>query len=332
MNPTTSVITLRRADIRLELLTLGATLRRFEVLIGQTWRNIVLGHPDLADYVANVGYLGSTVGRVANRMGGARFSLDGVDYPLAANAGVNQLHGGPGGFSTREWDVLGQGADWVEFGLTSADGDQGYPGEVAVRARFELLDDGAQVHFWAATDAPTVVNLTTHPYFNLDGEGSGSVEGHRLQIPSEAFTPLHPDGVPTGEIRGVAGTALDFRDGQLIGTARERAVAEGLDRDNGIDHNFAIEGSGPREQLRLFGADGLTLTVFSDLPGVQVYTGNHFAGEPGTSGLPYPVWAGVAVEPQGFPDAPNHANFPPVVLRPGEEYTTTTRWQLTRPE
>jgi len=134
VNPTTDQLSIQRADIRLELLTLGATLRRLEVAIDGGWRNITLGHPTLADYRANPGYLGSSVGRFANRIDHARFALDGVDYELAANAAPNQVHGGPGGFSARQWDVLGVGTDWAEFGLTSADGDQGFPGQVVARA------------------------------------------------------------------------------------------------------------------------------------------------------------------------------------------------------
>ena len=323
-----SVILLANDAVRLELLPTGATIRRFEVAVDDGWRNILLGHPQLSDYANNPGYLGATVGRFANRLAESRFTLDGHVYQLAANEGVNQLHGGPDGFGTRIWDVVATGPDFVEFGLTSADGDQGYPGEVRVSARYELIPGGAQITYRATTDAPTVINLTTHPYFNLDGEGGHDTDWHRLFIHASAYTPNHDDGIPTGEIRDVAGSAADFRSGQLFEQAREQAEAEGITRNGGFDHNFVVDGQGMREHCRLIGGDGLTLTICSDQVAIQVYGGEHFAGEPGTSGLPYPRHAGVALETQNFPDAPNHANFPSAVLRPGEEYLAVTQWLI----
>lgn len=323
-----AIIELASESVRLELLPLGATLRRFEVLLPDgTWRNILLGHPTPADYETNVGYLGASVGRFANRIGGARFTLDGTRYIVDANEGVNQLHGGAKGFSTRVWDVAGVGDDWVEFTLESANGDQGFPGKVAVSALFELVAGGAQVTYRATTDAPTVVNLTTHPYFNLDGEDSGDTDFHQLRMPASYYTPNHDDGIPTGEIRDVTDSAADFRLGRVLGPARERALEEGITRSGGYDHNFVIDGEGLREHCRFTGASGLKLVLRSDAPALQVYTGEHLDGTaPGASGVPYVRRAGVALEPQGFPDAPNHDNFPSTVLRPGEEYVTTTQW------
>jgi aldose 1-epimerase len=323
-----STIHLTGEAVRLDILTLGATLRRFDVRLPDgTWRNILLGHPSDADYVSGLGYLGASVGRFANRIGGARFTLEGTEYVLDANEGPNQLHGGPAGFASRKWDVAGLDEDWVELVLVSPDGDQGFPGEVRVSALFELVEGGAQVTYRATTDAPTVVNLTTHPYFNLDGEASGDTDFHQLRVPAGAYTPNTDDGIPTGEIRDVTGSAADFRVGRLLGPAREHAAEEGITRNGGYDHNFVVDGTGLREHCRFTGASGLTLTLRSDAPALQVYTGEHFAGlAPGTSGVPYVRRAGVALEPQGFPDAPNHENFPGTVLRPGEEYVTTTQW------
>jgi aldose 1-epimerase len=327
VNPTTDLIIIQRAGIRLELLALGATLRRFDVAVGGHWRNITLGHPTVADYASNPGYLGASVGRFANRIDHAHFTLDGVSYPLAVNAAPNQVHGGPDGFAAPEWAVLGQGEDWAEFRLTSPDGDQGFPGEVIAEARYDVLDDGVEITYTATTSAPTLVNLTNHAYFNLNGEGAGTIDDHVLSVDADTFTVLRPDGVPTGEIHTVERTGLDFRTPRAIGTACDQVVATGWDRDGGIDHNFAINGSGMRRHAVLSTSE-LSLAVFSDLPGLQVYVGNHFAGEPGTSGAPYPLRAGVALETQTYPDAPNHPNFPSAVLRPGQEYHTTTRWQL----
>jgi aldose 1-epimerase len=172
-----------------------------------------------------------------------------------------------------------------------------------------------------------VVNLTTHPYFNLDGEDSGDTDFHQLRIPASTYTPNRDDGIPTGEIRDVTGSAADFRLGRVLGPAREHALEEGITRNGGYDHNFVVDGTGLREHCRFTGASGLKLVLRSDAPALQVYTGEHLDGTAaGTSGVPYVRRAGVALEPQGFPDAPNHDNFPSTVLRPGEEYVAITQW------
>lgn len=327
-----SLVRLYGESVRLEILPLGATLHRFEVRLPDgNWRNIVLGHPSLAGYVEGEGYLGASVGRFANRIARARFTLDGTQYQLDANEGENQLHGGTGGFHSRTWQVAGSGPEWVELTLFSPDGDQGYPGALEVVARYELVPGGAQVTYRARTDAPTVVNLTTHPYFNLDGEGSGATDAHRLQIHASRYTPNHADGIPTGEVRDVAGSAADFRDGPVLGEAWRAALAEGITRRGGFDHNWVVDGTGLREHCRFTGADGLALTIRSDQPALQMYGGEHFDGsQVGTSGATYGLHAGVALETQNFPDAPNHPAFPDPVLRPGQEYVATTQWLLGR--
>ena len=322
-----SVIRLAGDSVRLEILPLGATIHRFDVRLGDgTWRNILLGYATLEEYREAFGYLGMTVGRFANRIARGRFSLDGVEYQVDVNEPPNLLHGGNRGFHSREWDVVGSGADWAELRLVSPDGDQGFTGTLTASARYELVPGGAQVTYRATTDAPTVVNLTTHPYFNLDGEGTGATDGHRLTIHASRYTPNHDDGIPTGEIRDVTGSAADFRSGPLLGAARDAAEAEGITRKGGFDHNFVIDGAGMREHCRFTGQDGLTLTIVSDQPALQMYGGDGFDGRPGTSGKPYGRRAGVALETQGYPDAPNHDNFPSTVLRPDEEYTATTQW------
>lgn len=323
------VIQLGNDAVRLEILPRGAALRRFDVATPDGWRNIILGHPHLTDYDQNPGYLGATLGRFANRLGAARFSLDGLAHQVDPNEPPNQLHGGSDGFGRRCWSVTDAAADHAELSLVSPDGDQGYPGELRMTARFRLIAGGVEVVYRATTSAPTVVNLTTHPYFNLDGEGSGTIDGHRLWVGASAYTPTHEDGVPTGEVRDVTGSAADFRGEPVFGQWHRRAVAEGITRNGGYDHNFVVDGAGLRDHCRLTGTSGLSVTVRSDRPALQVYDGEHFIGEPGTSGKPYPVRAGLALETQAFPDAPNHPNFPSTVLRPGEEYVTTTQWLVT---
>ena len=319
---------LEGSDIRLELLPLGATVRRFDVLLPDgTWRNIVLGSGRSDDYLGANRYVGMTVGRFANRIARSRFCLDGVEYLLNANEGPNQLHGGPGGFHSQTWAVADRGPTWVEFSLVSPDSDQGFPGELRVSARYELVEGGVQVSYRATTDEPTVVNLTNHSYFNLNGEGNGDTDDHVLTVNASSYTPSGPDLIPTGEIRQVTGTAADLRLGRPLGEARTRAEADGITINGGFDHNFIVDGSGMREHCRLINPEGLSLTIRSDQPAIQVYGGDHFDGSHvGTSGRPYRRRAGVALETQHYPDSPNHADFPSTSLRPGEEYLAITRW------
>ena len=321
-------IRLESDDIAVEILPFGATLARFEVREADgAWRNIVLGLPTPEAYLTDPSFMGVSVGRYANRIANARFTLDGLEHRLEANEGPNCLHGGSGGYQARVWEVDALGAGHLALGLVSPDGDQGFPGELRVTAEFSVLENGAQVVYTAVTDAPTVVNLTTHPYFNLDGDGVGNTDLHRLVIKANAYTPTRADGIPTGEVRLVSGTAADFRLGQLLGDARVAAVAQGIDRNGGFDHNFVVDGIGLREHAVLTGSSGLTLRVVSDQPGLQVYGGDHFDGTViGVSGRPYQARAGVALETQQLPDAPNQPGFPSTVLRPGAVFTATTQW------
>jgi len=316
--------------IRLEVMPLGATVRRFEVLLRDgSWRNVVLGSRDVAGYLDSNSYFGASVGRYANRIAAGRFRLDGVEHVLSANEGRNQLHGGRDGFHARVWSVEGAGDDWVEFSLLSPDGDQGFPGELAVRARYELVAGGAKVTYRATTSAPTVVNLTNHSYFNLAGEASGDTDDHLLFVHASRYTPAGDDLIPTGEIRAVAGSAADFTRGQRLGAACAAAVAEGIALNDGWDHNFVVDGTGFREHCRLVGPDGMTLRVLSAQPAIQVYAGDHFDGsEVGPSGVAYQRRAGLALETQHFPDSPNRPEFPRTVLRPEEEYVATTAWLI----
>ena len=301
---------LSNAQLDLEILPLGASLHSFTVTLPDgNSRGIVVSRPD----PSVDSYEGATVGRFANRIDGAHFLLDGVGYSLVPNEGRNQLHGGPGGFSTVVWDVADVTPDAITLTHVSPDGDQGYPGTLTVTATYSLIEGGAQVEYTATTDAPTVVNLTAHPYFNL---GGATIESHLLTMPCSAYTPTRPDLIPTGEVRSVEGSAVDFRHGRLLGEALAAAIAAGIERGGGFDHNFVIDGEGMREHVRLTGPDGLTLVVRSDAPAVQLYSGEHMGR------------AGLAIEPQNYPDAPNHPDFPSAVLFPGETYRTTTQWSV----
>ncbi|MDR1710399.1 MAG: galactose mutarotase [Propionibacteriaceae bacterium] len=298
---------LSNAAVAVEIARFGATLHRFEV----AGRNIVISRPDPTKTV--MGYLGASVGRYANRLADGKFSIDGVGYQADRNEGPHTLHGGSGGYSELLWDEISYAPERLELGLASPDGDMGFPGNLAVRAVFTVLPDGLRIEYSASTDAPTVINLTAHPYFNLAGEGT--IDEHLLQVNSHEYTPVNAALIPSG-VADSSGTALDFRTQRLIAEARSAAIVTGLAAGDGFDHNLIVAGEGMRDHVKLTGG-GLTLTVRSDAPAVQVYDGQHFDG---ATPPPYPKYAGVAIEPQNYPDAPNHAEFPSAVLRPGEEY------------
>ncbi len=318
-------IEIARGGIRAELLTLGASLRRLEVpdRAGKL-ANVVLGYRDLADYRAHPRFYGVVAGRYANRIGGARFLLDGTKYRLPANSGPNNLHSGPRGFDLQDWKVAARDAHSVTFALRSPHLDNGFPGNLHVEARYAILEDGLAISFRATTDHATVVNLTNHAYFNLAGESSGAtILDHVLQIPASQITPVDTTMIPTGEFRPVEGTPFDFRTPKPVGRDIEAADPQ-LKLGRGYDHNFVLVGAAGtiRRIATLFDAgSGRVMDLHSTEPGVQLYTGNHLAnGAPGTGGGSYPARGGLCLEPQKFPDSPNKPSFPSARLDPGQQY------------
>ncbi|MBO9621818.1 MAG: galactose mutarotase [Sphingomonas sp.] len=330
MNPwlveggTIETIAIARGRYRAEILTLGAALHRLDVpgRDGQA-ANVVLGYRDLDEYRAAPRFYGSIAGRYANRIGGARFSLDGHEYRLPKNSGEHNLHSGPLGFDQQFWTIEGRGEDWVTLAHLSPDGFNGFPGNLRTRVRYSIGADGLAIGFRATTDKPTVVNLTNHAYFNLAGEASGTtVLDHWLQIPASRFTPVE-NQIPTGELRLVADTPFDFRAPKPVG--RDIAAADPqLGPALGYDHNFVLDA--PAGRLRraatLFDPhSGRVMELHTTEPGLQLYTGNHLAhGAPGTSGGSYPKYGALCLEPQKFPDSPNKPAFPSARLDPGQEY------------
>ncbi len=327
-------ITITSGRTTVELLARGASVRRLEVTDPSgTTRNVVLGYPDVADYGRQGQFHGATVGRYANRIAGGRFSLDGRQYQIPPNEGENALHGGPDGFDRRDWQVVEADSTAARFALVSPDGDQGFPGrleaEVAYRLTSEADVSELRIDYLAASDAPTVVNLTNHSYWNLDGEQAGSIDGHQLQVLASGYLPVDEGSIPLGPVEPVDGTPFDWRQGQPIGP-RIRAGHPQLLITKGLDHNLVLDGEGLRTAARLSSTvSGLALQVLTDQPGLQVYTGNLLDGTAfGTSGAVYRQGAGIAMETQAFPDSPNHPYYPSTVLRPGEQYRTTTIWRL----
>jgi len=302
-----------------ELWPLGATVHRLEVTGGDgVRRNVVLGHATVEERLGVRTYLGATVGRYANRIAGGRLEIDGATYALVAHDRGNLLHGGGDGFDRRVWDVVDADATTARLRLVSPDGDQGFPGRLVAEIEYAVSATGVRMTITAETDAPTVCNLTHHGYANLDGDGSGSIDEQRLRVPADSYTPVDDTDIPLGEHASVAGTPFDLRDGPLL--------ADVID----LDHNFVVRGSGMRTMAVLDSPRTLTrLEIRSDQPGLQVYTGQAFDGSSrSTEGVPYAARAGIALEPQLFPDSPHHPEWPSAVLRPGETYRHVLEWRF----
>jgi aldose 1-epimerase len=297
--------------------------------------DVTLGYAGLAGYLSDSSYFGCLVGRYANRIAKAGFTLDGKRYSLAANDGPNTLHGGPTGFCRRVWAAKvksEQNGDALELTYVSRDGEEGYPGTLTATVVYSLREDGGLViDYTATTDAPTVVNLTNHAYFNLAGEGAGTILDHELQLEADQFTPTDATLIPTGELRPVEGTPFDFRRPVAIG-ARIDAADEQLKVGGGYDHNFVVRGASGTLRLAarvVEKTSGRVLETFTTEPGIQFYTGNFLDGKTvGKSGKPYVKRGAFCLEAQRFPDSPNQAGFPSAVLRPGQTYRHTTVYRL----
>jgi aldose 1-epimerase len=318
--------------LRVRILTFGAVIERLEAPdhAGQ-WANLVLGLDSLEGYVQRSPHFGAVPGRFANRIAGGRFTLDGVEYHLACNNGPNALHGGPTGFGKRIWAIEDSSDRHVTLGYTSADGEEGYPGTLHAKVTYSLDGPELRLDYWAQTDRPTVLNLTNHSYFNLGGEGGGSVLGHVLQVEADAFLPVDATSIPTGEIRSVVGTPFDFRAPVPVGS-RIRQADEQLQHGIGYDHTWVLRpGPGVRPAVRLnHPPSGRMLEVLTTEPGVQVYSGNQLTGSlTGPSGRSYRQGDAICFETQHFPDSPNQPAFPSTTLRPGETFNSTTIFRLT---
>ncbi len=322
-----------RKGIEARIMTYGATLVSLR-LPDRSGRpdDVLLGFDDLAGYLGTHPYFGVVVGRYANRIAKGRFTLGGVTYTLAQNNNGNSLHGGLRGFDKVVWKaepVPGRGAVGVRLTYRSPDMEEGYPGNLAVTVVYTLTDaDELKIAYEAVTDKATPVNLTNHAYWNLAGQGRGDILGHILELFADQYTAVDSAAnlIPTGEIKDVRGTPLDFTAPHPIG---ERiAQVEG-----GYDHNFVIrKGRGPLAPAArvVEPSSGRVLEVFTDQPGIQLYTGNFLDGTvKGKGGTAYAKHAGFCLETQHFPDSPNHPNFPSTILEPGKTYATVTVHKFT---
>lgn len=289
--------------------------------------DVALGYDSVAAYEGNPPHFGATIGRNGNRIGGAAFSVDGKEYRLAKNErGKNNLHSGPDGYEFRMWEgIPNEKNGSVSFHLTSPDGDQGFPGTFSVTVTYMLTEmNKVKIHYEGRTDADTVVNMTNHSYFNLNGEGNGKIMKHTVTIDADGYTPVDEESIPYGRVDPVEGTPFDFRKAKRI-EKDAGADCEQLRHTGGYDHNFALNGSGLRNVASVAGdLSGITMTVMTDMPGLQFYAGNFIDGPVGKHGHIYGAHDGFAMETQYFPDSVNQKEFETPVLRAGEVYSTTT--------
>lgn len=292
--------------------------------------DVVLGFDDAAGYENGTECFGASVGRSANRIGGAQFELNGVTYKLAENENGNNLHSGPDNYFKRMWKVQESGENHVTFVLHSPDKDQGYPGNIDMHVTYTLDEEnGITVHYEAVPDQDTIINMTNHSYFNLNGQGSGTAMGHMLTLDSDFFTPADEESIPTGEILPVEGTPMDFRKGRILGADIDSDY-EPLRLGSGYDHNWILKTDGKFIKTAELRGDrsGILMEMYTDRPGVQVYTANFLAGSTGKGGAVYNSRDAVCLETHFYPDAIHHDNFPGPVCRAGEKYDTRTMYRF----
>jgi aldose 1-epimerase len=326
--------TLKSSAVEIQLISFGARVVSL-LTPDRTGKvaDITLGYASLEPYVENTNaYFGVIAGRFANRIANGRFELDGETIQTTVNDGANMLHGGVEGFDKRNWSAKVI-PDGVEFELLSPDGDQGFPGTLSTQVRYSLKGATLRIDYLATTDKATVVNLTNHAYFNLGGEASGTILAHQLSLESDAFTPVaDAAAIPTGEIRAVAGTPFDFTQPTIVGD-RIADPDDQLVFGRGYDHNWIVRGDAGVLRPAAVARDpatGRSLTVATTEPAVQFYSGNFLDGSlVGKGGIAYVQRSGFCLETQGFPDAPNHPNFPSTTLHPGETYRSTTTLTFT---
>jgi aldose 1-epimerase len=316
------------AGMTLTVMDIGATWLSCRVPLGDgAQREVLLGHAAPADYLHEPGYLGAVVGRYANRIANARFALDGRVHELVPNEGPHHLHGGGDGFHRRRWAVAETSPHHVRLSLVSPAGDQGFPGELKAEVEYRARARTVSITFDAEVSEPCPVNLTSHPYFNLEGEPRDA-RGHRVRIAASRYLPIDRNLIPTGDLAPVEGTPFDLRSLRAIGAGLLQGEQQRL--AGGYDHCFVLDAEAT-DAAELRSSDGrLVLTLATSYSGLQFYSGNHLAQAHGRDGRTFAPFAGVALEPQYFPDSPNRPQWPQpdCVLRPGERRRHFVRYRF----
>ncbi|MBQ8600075.1 MAG: galactose mutarotase [Clostridia bacterium] len=318
--------TIHQGDLEVSVLTYGATIQaiRYQGI------DVALGYDSLEEYRNYGAYLGATVGRYANRIGGGKFTLNGVEYDVGCNEeGRGHLHGGRIGLDKKLWTVREQRENSICLAVSLADGEEGYPGNMELTVTFSVEENALKIVYDAVSDKDTVFNPTNHCYFNLNGIGGGRVENHLLTVHADAFTPVDEWLLPTGELRPVTGTPFDFTVSKAIG-AEVEAEEEQIRLGGGYDHNFVLRGEGYRSAAVAVSPEtGIRMECFTDLPGLQLYTGNFLEQPTGKAG-PIGKRRGFCFETQFFPDSPNRPEFPSCTLRAGKRFASTTVYRFER--
>lgn len=318
-----------QSGARVNILNFGGRINGLWLPVNGELINVVLGPQKLEGYLTDTYFMGGITGRFSNRIKDSHVAINGHDYQLTSNEGDNQLHGGQVGFHARIWEFLPQSSpNCISLKYQSRDGEEGYPGNLEVIATYSWTDDFIlTLEILATTDKETVINLSNHAYFNLAGD-HGSIIDHELMINSDHYTPTDAVQIPTGEIKPLQGTAFDFSQSSNIGRKILEGKADNCIAD-GFDHNYVLRNNYGDETTHaatlLSPASGVSMRLYTNTPGLQLYTGHHLR-------TPYTPYAGLCLEPQNFPDAPNHENFPSAALKPGETYHSITRYSLDLPK
>ncbi len=316
----------------MEVSDFGALLYSLQVPDGKgNLLDVVLGYDDPAGYEGPSGtFFGVTVGRNANRIGKAAFCLNGKEYVVDKNDGRNNLHSGLDFYSFRVWNVKSHSENSITFSLHSPDGDQGYPGALDIDVTYTLTDENSvRIDYYGIPQADTFVNLTNHSYFNLNGHASGPITKHTVWVDADAYTRADAESIPTGEITPVEGTPMDFRTKKEVGRDIDEPY-EAVIFGKGYDHNWCLNNGGKFAKVAEITGDisGISMDVYTDLPGVQFYSGNFLVAEPGKQGVVYKYRQGMCFETQYYPDTMNHENFPSCLCKAGEVYQTTTEYKF----
>ncbi|MDV7104725.1 galactose-1-epimerase [Vibrio sp. TH_r3] len=313
------------------LMDIGATWLSCVLPIDNKGREVLLGTSTMANYKKMSSYMGVTAGRFANRIAAGQFQIDGKKYQVSINQSGNTLHGGPDGFSHRRWKIASQGINYVQFNLTSPDGDQGFPGNLDVFVTYQLTEDNQVIiSYKASTDKATPINLTNHAYFNLQGESSGTdCKSYSLYINADHYLPTNNIGVPLGELAPVIDTGFDFRVAKKI--AKDFLLDEQQQSPKGYDHSFYLNAecrNGACAAIVSTEDRSVSMKVYTNKPAIQLYTGNWLGGENDRNAGQYEDYAGVALETQFLPDSPNHPEWEQEssILRPGEQYCYQTKY------